>query len=144
MGRTRVVIHDKSRQRFCRRVREITARSRGRSVRQIIDELNLYTRGWKAYYQIGISKTRSQELNAWVLRRLRAYIWPTGPSADGEQWKLPRTKVRNLKKLGVHHEWAYRIGNTRKGPWRISRLSHIKHAMPERLFVQKLGLVLLG
>ena len=122
----------------------ITARSRGRSVRQIIEVLNLYTRGWKAYYQIGISKTRSQELNAWVLRRLRAYIWPTGPSADGEQWKLPRTKVRNLKKLGVHHEWAYRIGNTRKGPWRISRLSHIKHAMPERLFVQKLGLVLLG
>jgi RNA-directed DNA polymerase len=136
MGSTRTVIHDKSRKRFCKEVRRITARSRGRSVRQIIAELNEYVRGWKAYYQIGISQTRAAEINAWVLRRLRAYIW--------EQWKLPRTKVRNLKKLGVVHSWAMTIGNTRKGPWRISRHSHIKHAMPEHLFTQKLGLVLLG
>jgi len=136
MGSTRTVIHDKSRKRFCKEVRRITARRRGRSVRKIIAELNQYVRGWRAYSQVGISKTRAAELNAWILRRIRAYIW--------EQWKLPRTKVRNLKKLGVGHRWAMIIGNTRKGPWRIVKHSHIKHAMPEDLFVQKLGLVLLG
>ena len=49
-----------------------------------------------------------------------------------------------LKKLGVTGSWPYTLGNSRKGPWRISRNSHLKHAMPESLFVNKLGLVLLG
>jgi len=131
MGTTRTVIHGTSQKRFCKEVRRITARSRGRSVRQIIAELNDYLQGWKPYYQVGVSKTRGNALNAWILRRLRAYIW--------EQWKLPRTKVRNLKKLGLWHESAKSLGNTRKGPWRIVKHSHIKHVMPEQLFTQKLG-----
>ena len=65
---------------------------------QVIAELNAYIQGWKAYYQVGISRTRGDELNAWILRRLRAYIW--------EQWKLPRTKIRNLQKLGVMDNWV--------------------------------------
>jgi len=105
MGATRTVIHDKSLKRFRKEVRRITARSRGRSVRQIIGELNDYLQGWKPYYQVGVSKTRGNAINAWILRRLRAYIW--------EQWKLPRTKVTNLKKLGLWHESAKNLGNTR-------------------------------
>ena len=57
MGRTRIVIHDKSLNRFRGQIRQLTARTRGRSVRQIIAELIPYIRGWKNYYQAGISET---------------------------------------------------------------------------------------
>jgi RNA-directed DNA polymerase len=136
MGSTRTVIHDQSLQRFKDHVRQLTTRSRGRNVRQIIAELNEYTTGWQAYYGIGLSRTRGAPINAWIIRRLRAYIW--------EQWKLPRTKVRALRRLGLGEKSAKQLGNTRKGPWRIVKHSHIIHAMPEQMFTRQLGLVLLG
>src|SRR5690625_6286745 len=37
-----------------------------------------------------------------------------------KEWKLPRTKVRKLKGLGVPKGKAYEWGNTRKSYWRIS------------------------
>ena len=40
------------------------------------------------------------------------YIW--------KQWKLPRTRVENLKKLGMPEWQAYRNGNTRKGYWAVA------------------------
>jgi hypothetical protein len=52
--------------------------------------------------------------------------------------------VRNLLARGVHPNWAMALGNTRKGPWRISKQSPVMVALPESYFAQKLGLVLLG
>ena len=40
------------------------------------------------------------------------YIW--------KQWKLPRTRVQNLIKLGMEPWKAYRNGNTRKGYWAVA------------------------
>ena len=48
----------------------------------------------------------------WLRRRFRMYIW--------KQWKKPRTKVANLKKLGIPAEKAYQWGNSRLGYWRIA------------------------
>ncbi len=38
-----------------------------------------------------------------------------------KEWKLPRTKVRKLIKLGVPKGKAYEWGNSRKAYWRISK-----------------------
>ena len=135
-GKTLVVLHEKSLRRFREKVRAITARDRGRSVEALVRELNEYIRGWWAYFRTGKSQNLTRPLNDWILRRLRAYAWT--------QWRLPRTKVRNLLARGVHHNWAYALGNSRKGPWRISKQSPLMQALPERYFTQKLGLVLLG
>lgn len=89
MGRTRIGIHGKSLRRLRDRVREITARKRGRSQSQIVGELNEFLRGWVQYFGSGLSRTLAKELDHWIRRRLRAYVW--------KQWKNPRTKVRNLK-----------------------------------------------
>jgi len=52
--------------------------------------------------------------------------------------------VRNLLARGVHPNWAKAIGNSRKGPWRISKLSQLHTALPEHYFTKSLGLLLLG
>ena len=135
MGHTRTVIHDKSLVRFREKVRELTARKRGHSIRQVVRELNEYLRGWIGYYRIGISKTLAHTLNQWIRRRLRAYIW--------KQWPLPKTKVRELRAAGIADKWAKILGNTRKGPWRISRNPNLIHTLPDRYFNLHLGLVLL-
>ena len=135
-GATRVCLHAKSLRRFREKVRVITARDRGRSVESLVRELNVYIRGWWAYFRTGNSQNLTRPLNDWILRRLRAYVWT--------QWRLPRTKVRNLLARGVHRNWALALGNTRKGAWRISKQSPLQQALPECYFTQKLGLALLG
>jgi len=135
-GATRIGLHEKSLRRFRQKVRDLTARDRGRSVEALVRELNEYIRGWWAYFHTGNSQNLTRPLNDWILRRLRAYVWT--------QWKLPRTKVRNLLARGVHPNWAKALGNSRKGPWRISKQSPVMAALPENYFTQKLGLSLLG
>lgn len=136
MGHTRIVIHQKSLQRFYDKIRALTARKRGRSIWQIIQELNEYLRGWAGYFQAGISATLANTLNKWIRRRLRAYIW--------KQWPLPKTKVSRLLAAGVPEKWAKMLGNTRKGPWRISRHPNLIRTLPDSYFNRQLGLVLLG
>jgi len=103
---------------------------------QIISEVNSYVRGWWGYFRTGGSKTIIDEINNWLLRRLRAYVW--------KQWKLPRTKVRELIRRGVDRYWAVAVGNTRKGAWRLSKHGQVIHALPDEYFTAQLGLVLLG
>ncbi|WP_141395261.1 hypothetical protein [Alteribacillus bidgolensis] len=43
----------------------------------------------------------------WIRRRLRMIRW--------KEWKLPKTRRKNLIALGVTRSKAYQWGNTRKG-----------------------------
>lgn len=119
-----------------KRVREITVRTRGRSIEQVIGELNAFIRGWWGYFSLCEARSCLKELNAWIIRRLRAYIW--------KQWKLPRTRVRALINGGVPEYWAIKVGSTRKGPWRLSRNTTVAKALPTVYFTRTLGLVLPG
>ncbi len=89
----KIRIHWKSIKRFKARVREITARRRGRSLSSVIDELMNYMRGWWNYYGLTESFNRLRPLAHWIRRRLRALIW--------KHWKNRRTRVRELLKRGV-------------------------------------------
>ena len=135
-GRTLIVIHPKAEKSFKDKIRQITRFNCGKSLNRVIQELNRYIVGWKGYFSKGLRGERIHKLNAWIIRRLKALLWC--------QWKLPRTKVANLKKLGIEHEEAVKLGNTRKARWRVSKYRHLNYAMPLKLFTQKRGLVLLG
>ena len=135
-GRTLTGVHAKSLRRFRETIREKTARSRGQSVTQIVGELNDYLRGWRNYFAPGLAATVAKELDHWIRRRLRAYVW--------DQWKLPRTRVRNLESRGVYHKWAVLVGNTRRGPWRLSKNGSVCQALPDAYFTRNLGLVTLA
>ena len=128
----RIRVHWKTVKRFRQRVRQITARSRGRSVEQVVSELKSYFRGWWQYFGIAESLNRLAPLDHWVRRRLRALI--------RTQWKNRRTRVTRLKAAGVWHDQALTTGCSRKGSWRMSRVKWVHIALPDEHF-RSLGLV---
>jgi len=134
-GVTRSVTHSKTVARFKERVRELTRRTRRVSLHTIIWELNQFVRGWMPYYGRGISKKLKRELNRWIIQRLKAYML--------EQWRKPKTKIKKLMKLGLSFNESFKIGNSRRGIWRNSGNYHLNFAMPQKLFIQKYGLIVL-
>lgn len=78
-------------------------------------------RGWLGYYGIAEMKNDMERWNEWLRRRIRMYIW--------KQWKKPRTRVENLKKLGMPDWQAYRNGNTRKGYWAVAGSGILTHTI---------------
>jgi len=111
------------------RVRQITFRTRGRGIEQIVQELRKYLLGWKAYF--GISQVRHvfRELDSWIKRRLRCYLW--------KQWG--RAGYRELRKRGVSRDLAWNTAKSAHGPWRLSRSPALAFALPARYFA-RLGL----
>lgn len=122
----KIRIHWKTIKRFKERVREITARSRGRSIAQVIAELNQYLQGWWNYYGLTESYNRLTPLAHWIRRRLRAVIWT--------HWKNRRTRVRELLKRGISRTFALTTGCARKGPWRMSNVKWVNIALPDSYF----------
>lgn len=102
----------KSVAKYKTRVREITSRSKPYAMYKRYEMLRQLNRGWVQYYKLNEAKSLFADLDKWVHRRLRQCYW--------RQWKLPRTKVGMLIKLGTPNWQAYQWGNTRKGSWRIS------------------------
>lgn len=104
--------HGKSLAKAKRKLKELTRRNQGRNVRKVMEDVKAYIRGWLGYYYIADMKRILRKWNEWLRRRFRMYIW--------KQWKKPKTKVQNLRKLGVPDEQAYQWGNSRLGYWRIA------------------------
>ena len=77
---------------FQHRVRALTGRSWGVSMRHRLDKLAQYLRGWMGYFGISQYYRPIPELDEWLRRRVRMCYW--------KQWRLPRTKVRHLLALG--------------------------------------------
>lgn len=69
--------------------------------------------GWVNYFKLADMKKKLSELNQWIRRRLRAYVWKT--------WKKTKTRFQNLMKLGIPKDKAREYANTRKEYWRISK-----------------------
>jgi len=110
--------------RFKQRVREITRRNRGHRVQDVIDELRLYVRGWLNYYKLSCTYTVIKRLAEWLRRRVRLYYW--------KQWKQPRTRRRQLIALGIAPSEVHRASRSRKGYWRMSQMSLVRHALNNR------------
>jgi RNA-directed DNA polymerase len=77
-----------------------------------IERLNKYLIGWCGYYSLADSPSKFKSFEEWIRRRLRMIVW--------KHWKIPKTRVRKLKGLGVPSYKAYEWGNSRKKYWRIS------------------------
>lgn len=107
-----VRVHRQSLAKAKKKLKELTSRSQGRNVRQVMENVKVYIRGWIGYFHVADMKRIMQNWNEWLRRRMRMYIW--------KQWKKPKTKVQNLRKLGIPEWQAYQWGNTRLGYWRIA------------------------
>jgi RNA-directed DNA polymerase len=105
-------IAPKSLERFKRRIREITRRAKGVSIKTTMEELVPYMRGWCGYFGFCETPEVLIALTRWVRLRLRAALW--------RQWKTPRRRRAALIALRVSGELLNTAGSGR-GPWNIAR-----------------------
>ena len=87
-------------------------------------------RGWLGYYGIAEMKNDMERWNEWLRRRIR--IVYSISKEMRKQWKLPRTRVENLRKLGMPEWQSYRNGNTRKGYWAIAGGGILTHTITNK------------
>lgn len=64
----------KSLLKFKERVRQLTARHRGKNLKQVLAELAPVIRGWGDYHRRYNNKTRFEALDQWIRMRLRCFL----------------------------------------------------------------------
>ena len=119
-------VHPKSLKKAKAKLHELTRRNQGRNVRQVMEKQKLYMQGWLNYYGLADMKTVARDLDQWLRRRYRMYIW--------KQWKKPKTRFCNLRKLDVPEYHAKLTAGSRKAYWAASDFPAVKRAITnERL-----------
>ena len=126
----RRTIAPKSLERFKRRIREITRRAKGVSIKTTVDELAPYLRGWRGYFGFCETPEVLIALTRWVRLRLRAALW--------RQWKTPRRRRAALIALRVSGELLNTAGSGR-GPWHLARSKALSIGLSNAYF-KSLGL----
>ena len=114
------------------KIRKLTCRKRGHSLRQIIEELTSYLRGWIGYFGYCETPTVLQNLEKWLRRKLRCLVW--------KRWKRGTTRFKRLRALGLTMNQARQgAGSGAHGTWRMSNTPPINSALSVAYF-QSLGL----
>jgi RNA-directed DNA polymerase len=125
------VIAPKALDRFKRRVREITRRAKGVSMKTTIGELAPYMRGWRGYFGFCETPEVLIGLTRWVRLRLRAAMW--------RQWKTPRRRREALIELAVRERLARNTAGSGLGPWYLARAKALSVGLSNAYF-KSLGL----
>lgn len=106
---------------FKHSVKKLTGRSWGVSMAHRLTKLAQYVRGWMGYFGISQYYRPIPELDEWLRRRVRMCYW--------KQWRLCRTKVGNLLKLGVSLRSAIITGVSSKSYWHLARTPATQQGM---------------
>jgi RNA-directed DNA polymerase len=112
--------------RFKAKVRELTRRTRGRSLAQVIKELSTYLIGWRGYFGFCQTPSVLRALDEWIRRRLRAIAW--------KQWKHGRARFAELRRRGVGRDLAAQTAGSPHGPWRLANSPALTIALPNAFF----------
>ena len=104
------------------RVRQITKRSGGRSMRQVVEGLREYLPGWKNYFQLGQVKSVFEDLDKWIRRRVRMTLL--------KQWKRGLTIYSELRARGVPERQARGVAAHAGRWWAMSTHLGINIALP--------------
>jgi RNA-directed DNA polymerase len=106
-------IAPKAIQRFMTRVRELMRRTLGVSLAKLIEPLARYLRGWRGYFGFCQTPRVLSNLDAWIRRRLRMYLW--------RQWQNGRNRFKELRQRGVPTLWLQTL-NSIEPPWYVTRM----------------------
>ncbi|MAT26481.1 MAG: hypothetical protein CMN29_16230 [Sandaracinus sp.] len=107
------------------RVRQLTRRTRGRSLADVVQSLAAYLNGWRGYFRVAATNKRFRELDEWIRHRLRAY--------QLKQWKRGTTVFRELHARGMSANAAAQVAANARRWWRNSAMA-IHIALPNKLF----------
>ena len=97
---------------FKARIRQLTRRSGGRSMAQVVEKLRPYLLGWKAYFGMAQTPKVWRGLDEWLRHRLRAI--------QLRHWKRPKAIYRELKALGASEDVANQVAGNCHRWWRNS------------------------
>ena len=128
----RLKVAENSIERLKAKVRVIFKEGRGRSLSQVIKELNALLRGWMQYFRLAEVKGIFDELDSWIRRKLRCLIWL--------RWKRPKTRLKELIKRGLEKLRAWKSASNGRGSWWNAGASHMNEAFPKSYF-DRSGLV---
>ncbi len=132
-GTIEVLLSKRSKDRIDAKIRELTPRAWGQSLRDCISTLNAYLRGWLNFF--GTSCTDAavrtlHNLDAHIRRRLRALLL--------RQWKRRRFIVRRLIRLGARASTAWRVVYEGcKALWALSHCGPVDYALDKRFFADQ-------
>ena len=85
-----------------------------------------------SYYRVIQAASILKDLDSWIRRKLR--------KCRLKQWKKPKTRVRELMKLGIGEYEARCIASSGKGNWRLSMTLAVQKAMGN-MYWKRLGLL---
>ncbi|MGF6922488.1 group II intron reverse transcriptase/maturase [Paraburkholderia sp. 40] len=94
---------------FRHRIRELTRRSGGRSMKDVVARLRTYVQGWRAYFRLAQTPRVWRELDEWLRHRLRAI--------QLKHWRRGSTIYRELRALGASCSVAQQVAANSRRWW---------------------------
>jgi RNA-directed DNA polymerase len=104
---------DKSWDNLKRSLKQITKKTTPYSFDVRIKKIKEVYRGWINYFRLASMQEKLKDLDCWLRNRLRYCIW--------HNWKKPRTRMRNLIRLGVPAQLGYLWSRSNMGGWAIAQ-----------------------
>lgn len=133
-GKIEIDLSKRSKTRLRERVKELTPRNLGATMKSAIAKVNEYLQGWSGFFGIcteGVERFL-KNTDAHIRRRLRAMTL--------KHWKRKRTMQRRLVKLGANkRSVSQQLYNGRKGLWELSHIPAVDRAL-NNAYWQKQGL----
>ena len=126
-GQVKRRVADKAQETYKQRIRQLTRRSGGRSLPEVVERLQTYMPGWKAYFQLAQTPKVFRELDEWLLHRLRAL--------QLKHWRRGTPMYRELLAMDASKSDARRVAANSRCWWRNSRML-LNRAMPIAYFDQ--------
>jgi RNA-directed DNA polymerase len=115
---------------FKQRVRELTRRSGGRSLNEVVKQLRVYVLGWKVYFRLADTPGVWSDLDQWIRHRMRAI--------QLKQWKRGTTTYRELRQRGASSDVAAQVAANTRRWWRNSGM--LLHKVLNLRWADELGI----
>jgi RNA-directed DNA polymerase len=114
-------IASKALDKFKVQIRDRTRRTRGISLTRLVEDLTPYLLGWRGYFGFCQTPRVLTNLEAWIRRRLRSYLW--------RQWQNGPNRFQELRRRGVPKFHAAVAAGSPTGFWRMSGHPAVQQAL---------------
>lgn len=125
--RVRLDVSEKARERLRERIRELTPRNHGRSLREAIRRINTYLRGWAEYFGVAeLAGGPARYADGHIRRRLRAILLM--------HWHKTPTLRSKLVSFGAPEGLVKRGVGVGRGTWKQSNMKVVKMGLRNEHF----------
>ncbi len=125
-GMVKLRVAPSAKEAFQDRVRKLTNRNRGASLRTVVEELTVYLRGWRQYFHLAETPGIFGALDGWIRRRLRMLRL--------KQWKRGSTAWVALTALGVTGGARRHAARNCRSWWYTAASPALHIALPDAAF----------